>query len=73
MCDKYHGGLVVKVYLDSLSPPQIIAHQAPLSMEILHPSILEWVDISWPRDQTHVSCIGRHILYCSATREAHVW
>ena len=31
--------------------------------------ILEWVDIpfsrwsSWPRDQTHVSCIGRWILY----------
>ena len=27
-------------------------------------------DIFWPRDQTCVSCIGRRILYHSATREA---
>ena len=39
--------------------------------------ILEWVAISssrgysWPRDGTHVSCIGMQILYCWATREAH--
>ena len=38
--------------------------------------ILEWVAISfsrgssWPRDQTHVSCIGRWILYYWATWEA---
>ena len=38
--------------------------------------ILEWVAISfsrgssWPRDQTHVSCIGRQILYHWATRDA---
>ena len=38
--------------------------------------ILEWVAISFskgssqPRDQTHVSCIGRWILYHLATREA---
>ena len=38
--------------------------------------ILEWVAISYsrgfsqPRDQTHVSCIGRWILYSGATREA---
>ena len=38
--------------------------------------ILEWLVISfsrrssWPRDQTHVSCIGRRILYCWASREA---
>ena len=25
---------------------------------------------SWPRDQTHVSCIGMQILYHEATREA---
>ena len=37
--------------------------------------ILEWVVISssrgsyWPRDQTHVFCIGRRILYHWATRE----
>ena len=38
--------------------------------------ILAWVAIlfsrgpSWSRDQTHVSCIGRRILYYWATREA---
>ena len=38
--------------------------------------ILEWVAISfsrgssWTRDQTHISCIGRWILYHWATREA---
>ena len=38
--------------------------------------ILEWAAIffsrggsSQPRDQTHVFCIGSHILYCWATRE----
>ena len=38
--------------------------------------LLEWVAISfsrgssWPRDKTYASCIGRGILYHSATREA---
>ena len=38
--------------------------------------LLEWVAISssreasWPRDQTHVSCIGRRILYRWATKKA---
>ena len=38
--------------------------------------ILEWVTIfssrgsSWPKDQTHVSCIGRRILYHCIIREA---
>ena len=38
--------------------------------------ILAWVAISfsrgffWPRDQTHISCIGRQILYHWASREA---
>ena len=42
--------------------------------------ILEWVatipfsrESSQPRDQTHVSCIGRWILYHWATREAHLY
>ena len=40
--------------------------------------ILEWVAISssrgdsWLRDPTHISCIGRRILYHWATREAQV-
>ena len=44
---------------------------------IYHARILEWVAISfskaspWPRDQTHVSCIGKQILYHWATSEAH--
>ena len=46
-------------------------------LEILQTRILEWVAIShsrgssWPRDWTHVSYIGRWILYHWATREAH--
>ena len=41
-----------------------VAHQALLSMGILQARILEWVAISssrgssWPRDQTHLSCIS---------------
>ena len=44
---------------------------------ILQARILEWVAISfsrgssWARDQTHVSCIDKWILYHWATREAH--
>ena len=40
--------------------------------------ILQWVVIffsrafSWPRDRTHVSCLGKWILYQWATREAHL-
>ena len=43
---------------------------------ILQARLLEWVDISssrgssWPRDQIHVSCTGRRILYHWATRKA---
>ena len=48
---------------------------------IFQARILEWVAISfsrasfWPRDGIHLSCIGRQILYCWATREAlfHWW
>ena len=54
------------------SPPGFSVHG------ILQARILEWVAISfsrrssWPRDQTHVSLFGRQILYCWATREAHL-
>ena len=50
--------------------------QGPLSMGILQAKILEWVAVSssrgssQPRDQTSVfsvSCIGRRVLYTSAT------
>ena len=45
---------------------------------ILQARTLEWVAISFsrgfsqPGDQTHVSCIGRWILYRWATRDAHL-
>ena len=54
------------------SPPGSSVHG------ILQARILEWVAIpfsrgsSWPRDRTRISClscIGRQILYCSATWE----
>ena len=56
--------------------PWIVAHQAPLSIRILQARILQLDAISfprgssWPQDQTHISCIGRRILYHWATREA---
>ena len=52
--------------------PWTVAHQAPLSVELTRPRILEWVAISYPggssqpRDQMQVSCIsciGNQILY----------
>ena len=54
------------------SPPVSSVHGT------LQASILEWVAISfsrgffWPRDLTHVSWIGRWILYCWATRKARL-
>ena len=46
---------------------------------ISHARKLEWVAISFsrgssqPRDQMHISCIGRQILYHRASREAHMY
>ena len=46
--------------------------------EISQARTLEWVAISFsrgsshPRDQTHISCIGRQIFCYSATRETHL-
>ena len=62
---------VVVKYLSHIQlfvSPWTIACQASLSVG--------WVTISFsrgsfqPRDRTHVSCIGRQILYHLATREA---
>ena len=50
-------------------PPESSVHG------VLQARILEWVMISystrssWPRDWTHISCIGRQILYHFATSE----
>ena len=55
------------------SPPASSVHG------ISRASIQEWNAISfprgfsWPRDRTHVSCIGRWILYYWATKEASDW
>ena len=44
--------------------------------EVLQARILEWLAMpssrgsSWPRDWTHVSCIGRQVLYYNTTWEA---
>ena len=59
--------------------PWTVARQAPLYLGILQARILEWVarSFSWgssqTRDQTHISCIGKWILYHWATREAKTW
>ena len=50
-----------------------VAHQAPLSMGFFQARTLDWVAISssrgssQPRYWTHISWIGRHILYHRAT------
>ena len=59
--------------------PWAVACQAPLFMEFLRQKYWEWIAISyfrgpsWPRDQTHVSCIGRRILYQGTTWEAQLY
>ena len=69
-----HVSVSGSVMSDSATP-WTVACQAPLFMEF-QAKILEWVAISssrkssQPRDQTHVSCIGRRTLYHWATREA---
>ena len=63
----------VQLFCDHMdcSPPGSPVH------EISQAGILQWVAISfsrkssWPRDQTHISCIGRWVLYHWATRESH--
>ena len=53
-----------------------VAHQAPLSMEILRARILEWVAVPWsrgfsqPRDQTQLSPVAGGFFTIWATREA---
>ena len=57
----------------TLCDPKDCSTQGPFIHEISQARILEWVAISsyrgssQPQDQTHVSCIGKHILYHLAT------
>ena len=68
------GGLVAKVVFYSCDPMD--SSSSLLSLWDLPGKILEWVAIpsssgsSQTRDQTHISCIGRQVLYHWATREA---
>ena len=53
-----------------------VAHNAPLFMGFPRQEYRSGFSISfsrgssWPRDWTHISCIGRRILYCWVTWEA---
>ena len=75
MLNRCHVQLFVNSCMDC-GPPGSSVHG------VFQARILEWVAISssrgssWPRDQTHVSCIsciGRQILYHGATWEAHLF
>ena len=65
----------VRLFCDPVdcSPPGSSVH------EISQARLLEWIAISCskgsssPRDRTHVSCIGRQILYCWTTWKVHKW
>ena len=53
------------------SPPDSSVHGI-LQARILEPVTISYSrQSSWPREQTHVICIGRQILYHYATWEAH--
>ena len=64
---------------NSLQPHGLQACQVPLSVGILQARILEWVVMpssrgsSWPRDQTHISCIADRFFTLSATQKAPVY
>ena len=68
--------LVTKLCL-TLSDPMEYSPPGSSVHGILQARILQWGAISFsrgssrPRDWTHISCIGRQILHCWVTREAH--
>ena len=72
MCAKSFQSCLTLCYSTDCSPPGSSVH------EIFQARILEWVampssrESSQPRDQTHVSCNGRRVLYCWATWEAPI-
>jgi len=71
----YGGGCLVTL-CPTLLTPWTVAHQGPLSREILQARILEWVAMpfsrgsSQPRDWTQISCIADGFFTLWATREA---
>ena len=66
----------IRIQMNSLWPPQTVAHQASLSMGILQARILEWVAIPFSRgssqlrDQNQVSLIGGRFFTIWSTRKA---
>ena len=68
--------LVAKLYM-TLCNPMDCSPSGSSVHEISPARILEWVVISsfrqssWTRDWTHISCIGRQILYHWVNRDAH--
>ena len=62
---------------DSFSNPWTIAPTGSSVSGILQARILEWITIfvsrgsSWPRDQIHVSCIGRWIIFTTEIPAIH--
>ena len=70
--------LSLSVMSNSLQPHGLIACQAPLSMGIIHTSLLEWVAMpssrvsSQLRDRTQISHIAGRFFTIGATRKAHL-
>ena len=63
-------------YVDAMSHPTLLQYPPGSSVQgIFLARILKWVAISFsrgsppPRDRTCISCIGRYVLYCWATKE----
>ena len=56
----------------TLCDPCNVTHQTPLSMEFSRHVHWSRLASPWPRDWTHISCIGRWIPYHWATWEAHI-
>ena len=71
--------LVAKLCLDLCSPKDCSPPGSSVH-EIFQARILEWVAISFsrrsskPRDQTHISCVGKGVLYCWTNMEtSFIW
>ena len=70
--------VVVSKLCLTFGTPWTIAHQTSVC-EILQARIQEWIAMpfsrgsSRPRDRTHVSCVGRQVLYPWATGGAHIF
>ena len=71
--------LVAKLCLDLCSPKDCSLPGSSVH-EIFQARILEWVAISFsrrsskPRDQTHIFCVGKGVIYCWTNMEtSFIW